>query len=267
MIIIKMDIVSAVEEKRKIVILIISSSDVPEYAEMKRLSHTYYSLFPNDIRFFYIEARDQEEESVEDGNTLYLKGTESVIPGIYLKTMKALQHIQSNYNYDFVLRTNLSSFFNIPHVIQYFQNKPLQRFAGGYPVFWFTSGTCICFSRDVGELLTQTSPGAKHPLKLVVLGGLHPLCEGILPSDQDIQYGDNTHDDVLISRLLDERQITRQGMEPFDVKYFEQGYCKEHVQNLTEDEVNHILFYRCKNENRMDDVRYFQDLLQRIYHC
>ena len=238
MIIIKMDIVSAVEEKRKIVILIISSFDLHEYAEMKRLSHTYYSLFPNDIRFFYIESRDQEEESVEDGNILYLKGTESVIPGIYLKTMKALQHIQSNYNYDFVLRTNLSSFFNIPHVIQYFQTKPLQRFAGGYPVFWFTSGTFICFSRDVGELLTQ-----------------------------DIRYGDDTHDDVLISRLLDEKQITRQGMEPFDVRYFLNGYCKEHVQNLTEDEVNHILFYRCKNKNRMDDVRYFQDLLQRIYHC
>jgi hypothetical protein len=238
MIIIKMDNIVSVEEKRKIVILIISSFDLHEYAEMKRLSHTYYSLFPNDIRFFYIEARDQEEESVEDGNTLYLKGTESVIPGIYLKTMKALQHIQSNYNYDFVLRTNLSSIFNIPHVIQYFQNKPLQRFAGGYPVFWFTSGTFICFSRDVGELLTQ-----------------------------DIRYGDDTHDDVLISRLLDERQITRQGMEPFDVRYFLQGYCKEHVQNLTEDEVNHILFYRCKNKNRMDDVRYFQDLLQRIYHC
>ena len=41
----------------KIVILIISSFDLHEYAEMKRLSHTYYSLFPNDIRFFYIESR------------------------------------------------------------------------------------------------------------------------------------------------------------------------------------------------------------------
>jgi hypothetical protein len=221
----------------KIVILIISSFDIPEYVEMKRLSHTYYSLFSDEIRFFYIESRDQEEESLEEGNTLFLKGSESVTPGIYLKTMKALQHIQSKYEYDFVLRTNLSSFFNVPHVIRYLQDKPLQHFAGGYPVFWFTSGTCIFFSRDVGELLTQ-----------------------------DIRYGDATHDDVLISRLLDEKQIPRQGLEPFDVKYYLNSYCKENVQNLSEDEVNLFLFYRCKSEYRQNDILHFQDLLQRIYH-
>ena len=222
----------------KILVLIMSSSNEPIYAEMKRISQIYYQLFATELTYFFMEFRDQEEEAVEDGTNLYLKGTESITPGLYLKTMKALQYVQSNYEYDFILRTNLSSFFNFRNVLTYLSEKPTANFAGGFTVFWFTSGTCIFFSRDVGEKLTS-----------------------------DIRYDDNTPDDVLISRLLDEKQIPRHNLSPFEMKYYINNYQENDVKNLTDDEIQKIIFYRCKNENSREyDLLTFRDLLQRVYY-
>jgi len=222
----------------KLLVLIMSSFNEPIYIEMKRISQIYYQLFATELTYFFMEFRNQDEEVVEDGTTLYIKGTESVVPGLYLKTIKALQYVQCNYEYDFILRTNLSSFFNLRNVLAYLSEKPTTNFAGGFPVFWFTSGTCIFFSRDVGEKITA-----------------------------DIRYDDNTPDDVLISRLIDEKQIPREDLSPFEMKYYIINYQENDVKNLTDDDIQKILFYRCKNEDsRENDILVFRDLLRRVYH-
>lgn len=245
----------------KIIILIISSANEPVYQEMKRLSHIYYQhskdVLNLDIQYFYMEFREeQSDEVMEEEHTLYVKGaTESVIPGLYEKTMKSLQYVQSKYEYDFVLRTNLSSFVNVRNVLSYVNTKPRHGFFGGYLVSSFISGTCILFSRDIGHRLTS-----------------------------DLHYHDMTHDDVLMSSIVRKHGISLDGdfidgQQPHYMQQFQNdgrhhyhvmylidgGFCPEKIETLSDHEVNNIIFYRVKHPNRVDDVRYFHVLLLRVY--
>lgn len=241
----------------KVIILIISSSNESVYSDLKRLSSIYYDACSKkqDIQYFYMEFREQSEEVVEEGHTLYIKGTtESVIPGLYEKTMKSLQYIQSKYVYDFVLRTNLSSFVNVRNLLAYVNTKPMHGFFGGYLVESFISGTFILFSRDIGQLLTS-----------------------------DPHYHDMTPDDVLISNIVHKhdipidgdfidgqqphymQQFMNDGQHHYHVMYLiDGGFHPERIEALSDHEVSNILFYRVKNPNRDDDVLYFRALLQRI---
>ena len=45
---------------------------------------------------------------------IYCKYVESLEPGIFLKTMAAIRYCETNFSYDYLLRTNLSSFWNFP---------------------------------------------------------------------------------------------------------------------------------------------------------
>jgi len=93
-------------KKYDLIILIISSNN-DIYNEMKTFSRIYMDLYKNKIKYFFIEFDPNLENDItENSNTLYFKGTESIIPGIYQKTMKALEYINTHYEYDFVMRTN-----------------------------------------------------------------------------------------------------------------------------------------------------------------
>jgi len=48
----------------------------------------------------------------EENHSIFCKYDESLEPGIFLKTMAAIQYCEQNFTYDFILRTNLSSFWN-----------------------------------------------------------------------------------------------------------------------------------------------------------
>lgn len=86
------------------VILIISSSDVPQYLQMKELSRMYYQLFADKIKHFYVEFKnDLEQDIIEQGDHIYVKGTESIIPGILYKTTKALEYVNQVYDYKYVI--------------------------------------------------------------------------------------------------------------------------------------------------------------------
>jgi len=56
-------------------------------------------------------------------DTIIYKGEENLKPGIFLKTMAALQYCEKKYTYDYILRTNLSSFFYIPRLLRFIENN------------------------------------------------------------------------------------------------------------------------------------------------
>lgn len=167
--------------------LIISSDDLLIYNKLRTISIAYHSEFTGRIKHFFVELKPDIEEDVrEDGCFIYVKGIESVIPGIYIKTIYAMRYINSKYNYKHIIRTNVSSFWNLPNLLKYQEKLPIVDFAGGIlhghtivmgepteqNVILFASGTGIFMSKDVAERVSEKIYTDKLGLQDDVLLGI-----------------------------------------------------------------------------------------------
>ena len=224
----------------KVIFLIISSDNEPVYAQMKELSPKYYSLFSDKIKFFFIENRQIDNQVIEDNNFLYVNGSESFIPGIYQKSIKAIEYVNNKYSYDYIIRTNLSTFWHMENLFKFLDIKPKEKFAAGYAFQGFISGTGIIMSHDVGNIVVSN------------------------PTSSYIG------DDLAISQT-----IQSHGIHLYDITEYKWGFLIPKIDNLPsncrylnidDNDFSDILNFRIKNGgDRSIDIHYFNVLLDKLY--
>ena len=141
-----------------IIILIIANDHPRYYKEMQTVWSKYMNKHPN-IRSFFIKGNAESEISVES-DTIYVKSGENYIPGILEKTVKSMEYIQSHYEYDFIFRTNLSSFIDLNKLYEFMHLENTQSMHYGGIVltpsdipFGYISGAGILFSRTTTEYI------------------------------------------------------------------------------------------------------------------
>ena len=216
----------------KIIQLILYSDDIPQYVELKRLSSLYNEEMSKqyDYKYFFILFKeDLTSDIVEEDHVIYVKGKESITPGLYEKTIKAIEYVNSKYEYDYLVRTNVSSFWKIPSLFELAKTFPKSGATGVLTFNDFISGTNIILTKDVATTLTTYKEAT------------------------DI-------DDVLISRYL--KRFTT--ITPLNVN--KMSYCttaEEHNEHQLSDD---ILYYRVKHHDRNKDVALFKKLLLDIYN-
>lgn len=225
----------------KIIFLIISSTNDECYINMKKIQQEYLKLFGDKIKYFFIECVPNMVEEIEEiEDHIFVKDTESIIPGIYNKTIKAINHVCQTYHFDFIIRTNLSSFWNLPNILNLLDTKPTTGYAGGYNVQGFITGTGIILSNDIASMLSNN----------------------ILPI--------HMHDDVLISHILSTHNIQLNNITEYKWGFMIPRICELadncRFTEIDEDNYNDILYFRLKNENRQTDVNYFNILKKKIYN-
>lgn len=114
---------------------------------------------------------------------------ESFIPGIFLKSIEAMKQAQGKYEY--ILRTNLSSFFIFSKLLLLLNALPKEKcFAGVSQNLDFVSGAGMIMSKDVAELFVEN---------------FHIVDYDTLP------------DDVAFGRLSDAFKIERIHLPRFDI--------------------------------------------------
>ena len=232
-----------IKTKYDIIFLIISSKNNNYYQEMKRLTSMYMSKYSYNIKFFFVEADPNIKPQMEIiGNNIFVKDKETYTPGIFIKTIKALKYINDNYNYDYLIRTNSSSFFNIENMLNYLSNLPKEKYAIGFtlniPVHGnFLHGTSTIITKDISHYLYQYYN--KFDLKIA--------------------------DDVLMSLILKSQNITLNVLDETKIQFLINNiYDESQPKLLIED---NILYYRVKNDKNRDiDILYFNFLLQKIYN-
>lgn len=232
----------------QIIFLIISSDDLDVYDKMKNLSQLYFNLFEN-IKYFYIELKEDIDETIEIDNHIYVRGVESITPGMYIKTMKAMEYINNKYKYDYLVRTNLSTFWNL-HNLNNLLNVPFKNYSAGFAIQGFITGTGIILSNDVVKLLVNNFNNGNHNLSI--------------------------HEDVLISQILSYYSIPI-----LNITHYKWGFLVNDDSPLPDnchyvstsldfnpniDVPNDILHFRIKNNNRDIDIEYFKLLLKIIYN-
>jgi len=224
----------------KIIFVIISGADevicadrAVLYKSMYSSSRLYFEKMKKiyDLEYFYVEYKEKIENEVEIKNDImYIKGKE-IFTKIYDKTIKALNYINKNYTYDYLVRTNISSFWNIHNLYKMALGFPLHNCLTGVVVSnTFISGTGIIMSKDVCETLA------------------------VQPLNQTIQC-----DDVYISAVLKSKYRFHVMNET--AMYF---LISGEKDNVIPKNKENILYFRIKNSGT-EDLRLFKLLLAEIY--
>ena len=147
----------------RILILIISSENLPIYKKEKELWRTYMTSH-EEIDAYFIESKTGISKTYLENQTIYTNGEESYEQLIH-KTLDALEFCIPS-QYDYIIRTNLSTVWDFNTLYRYLQNCPKEGFyAGQYGPYYnkktlqywfhFVGGMGIIMSKDVAVLLLE----------------------------------------------------------------------------------------------------------------
>lgn len=194
-----------------------------------------------DIKIIFVYNKYPKNINIQQNNILCFNNEESYIPGILKKTINAFIEIQKKYKYNYVLRTNISSFFIIDNLLKI--KKKLNTinlysgFLGDYGDFQFVSGAGIWLSSDIIDI--------------------------IINNKNNLNY--NLPDDIAIALLL--KSFHKKNLKRFDIIYpnqFENKDIMNVFQNIIKSKQYHI---RIKHDSdRINkDIYYFKLFTNILY--
>lgn len=146
----------------KIVVIIIDSDGphTENYQECRKYWRKYMNLFDN-IKCYFIRYTNNIQTPIyidNNTNTMYIKGEESFIPGIMNKTLDAMNYLL-NEDFDFLLRTNLSSVWDFyklqDELVKTPKHNLVKAVIGNYHGTNFPSGAGYILSKDMTKLLVD----------------------------------------------------------------------------------------------------------------
>jgi hypothetical protein len=140
-----------------IIILIIASDNFIEYNEMKNIWRKYMNTHPN-IKSFFIRNDPNIGCNIlldEESNTIFVKDFESYSPGIFNKTIESIRYCLNNFSFDYIYRTNLSSFLSLEKMYNFICNNDINYggVEGFHNPYKFASGCGFFMSKEVCEFL------------------------------------------------------------------------------------------------------------------
>ena len=153
------------------VLMLVIASQGGQYPRMKEALVGHYTANRPpwlDLKFVY----GSNISSPGDFDLVYPQVGETLVPGMFNKTIVALEE---SSEYDFVIRTNLSTWFHWANLLSYLLScKRLGLYAGCIPNgSLHVSGYCIIMSADVvGMLLTRAPRAPRSDLDDVEIAGL-----------------------------------------------------------------------------------------------
>jgi len=149
----------------KALILIIASDNVPIYEAFQESWRSYMHSDPEHFEAYFLKGDPSLAETVEvRGDVVWVKTKDqfpSDGPGIINKTTAALEYFfpRIQAEFDYVIRTNLSSFYVFPRLLAYLETLPKEKcYSGGFttPGVMMASGSGMILSPDVVEILLDS---------------------------------------------------------------------------------------------------------------
>lgn len=153
----------------KVLVLIIASDGTKAHVELQKIWKAYMHTDPKHFEVYFIRGNPNLAVPYEiNGDDFFLKCEESYVPGILEKTILSMEAMLPRLKkFDYILRTNLSSFYVFPKLLDFIQTLPREKCycgrkisisLGSIPKFGrvtFASGAGILLSSDVAEMLVR----------------------------------------------------------------------------------------------------------------
>lgn len=236
----------------KIVVLIICHYSEMNMMMLEQLRNNVYKK--HNLQYYIVASRFSETnpKSIElDDDILFVKQKETYF-NILNKTLKAMEYIDNvlKLDYDFMIRTNVSTVINVPQLLKELAPLPKQNISIGgnkmqinwicpaygindnrYSGRWFVQGTSIIFSKDV--------------------------CQDIVKNQHKIEK--KIVDDIsLFMYLANFNPITYESVNKHEISFYE---CSESLDQLHLIPKNYA-FYRNKSETMRDE-----DIMRMRFLC
>lgn len=156
----------------KIIILIIANDYPQYYLDMQEIWRKYMNTHPN-ITTFFIKSDLTIESTIffdKDADTIFIKDSESLIPGIYNKTVASIDYCLRTMNFDYIYRTNLSSFLDLNRMYEFFLSNKIDYggYIGNHEGILFSSGSGFILSREACNYLLHHSERSELPDDVII---------------------------------------------------------------------------------------------------
>lgn len=217
----------------RVLVLILASDDMAIYRELQSIWRKYMKSNPYIDCYFYKGDPNLEVNAKLDNDTLWIKIQEHYC-NIYEKTLRAFEFFSDKFErYDFIYRTNLSSFLVFDEYIKYCSSIPRNNFVsaiiGNYEDFTFPSGCGFTITPDLVLELLKENP------QMVLI------------------------DDVSIGHWLSTRQIKIHPVRRVD-------FTNDTTSLLEYVPIKDVFHYRVKNNDRRLDLFIHSQLLRKYYN-
>ncbi len=230
------------------IILVVASTQSELFGNFKKIWKLYMNKLPEVFKVFFVYGHT---DLIPDSyDLIFPEISESIYPGMIQKTIKAMNWIDYNYNYKFLIRTNLSTFWDLYRTHQLLKTFDIyntltgtMRSLSGYNKN-FISGTDIILSRNYVKLIL------KHKTLLL---------NKQLQEDQAISDFFTQDMKIQLQELSPRKQAILEHFETFDKKLI-----LPILNNFIQQNYTH---YRLKNiKNRNIDLQIMNLLLENIYN-
>ena len=163
----------------KVLVLIIASNVGDHFDVFTQCWNKYMNSNPNIKSFFLYSIPHINSDIFVTENTIIHNYQESFEPGILYKTVAGMKICEKYFTYDYMLRTNLSSFYHFERLLDFLDKQPLLEYAAAKQNIYrddigFLSGAGFILSRDIViKFLSE-------------IFDKHALCEDIVRHPDDV---------------------------------------------------------------------------------
>ena len=216
----------------KVLILIISSAREPYNRLEEAIRRTWGSNKSEDIKIFYTYG---DGESIQIKNDKIICDCPESLGNIGIKTIISFELLYNKFDFDYIFRTNLSSFIDTENMIKYLDDKPTTNYYAGHCGLnfsdehlikfgegTFASGSGYFLSRDIVKKIIDNKEKWDHSVidDVAIAGLLKEL--SILPTNCpriDITKASNT--DILYQADNYHFRCKTSGDRSGDIEIFE----------------------------------------------
>lgn len=211
----------------KLIILILAS-DNEFYIKCQELWRSYMNTH-NNIQSYFIKLNNNINEDVLlKDDTIFIKGEESLVPGCLYKTIKSIEYIlqNENFEFDYIFRTNMSSVVDLNKFYELLCNSNNFNYSG-------IIGHCV--KRDNIEVNSDFISGAGILMS-------KNICKQLIDSKELLNY--NLIDDVSIGVLLKNADVKLTSLTRFEAFNYENN-----VDLINEELIKDFYHFRCRSSD------------------
>jgi hypothetical protein len=142
----------------KILVLIIANDAPQYYVENQKVWRSFMHLDREHVEAYFIKAEPKLRGNYRiRGDVIWSKTEENFSPGILNKTILSMEAMLRRIDeFDYVLRTNLSSIYDFPKLLDFLRKLPAKNcYCGINHYNWFASGAGFILSPDLVKVLVQ----------------------------------------------------------------------------------------------------------------
>lgn len=227
----------------KIINLILYSQS-KEYDDMRNLLRDFYSKTKGDnIKyFFYCYDENIKTDYVINDDIIYIKGKETYLPGIFQKTIRIFEICLQKFEFDYIIRSNISTVVDYYHLENYLEKTTVQYGGAGVADLQWLDPSCGIYDNRY--------KGTKYIFGTGII--LNKYATRLLVTNKNkLKY--DVIDDVGIGVFLNSKGIfPQQLVDSYKIKY---NYDKP---------IHKTIFYRNKRSNRNEDVVAMKNITKTI---